>query len=810
MSEEKITEEDKTFYGKSNILAHSAKYTINPVDDLDEVHGSPSNPYFLRLGDVQFMIPPTSIRTDKVSKTQKSKTLRGSGSVKYGGGQSTTRLTIDIYFNNMNSINGYEVENPLAAGDAVGDDNRFYYLDGLRSLIAQFNKAPFLPIENEFVNDVLGIDAVTLQGLEVNTIEGFPNTLKCQLTMYEFNYRTYLPWVDEVVQIDTMNIFKHVFNWPLFRYYYQKNIDDYKKIEKAEIDDSITFSKISEAELAERREARTELSQNKAEYEKKVSDIAKEMGKKNSELVEVRDKYFDAKKEFHHIYKTYQGFEELTAKEMMEAVGNSYPDYILTEGEDKGGALLRTPSREVLKTASENNRLRREELNEIIIYFEGHPKHNEDDKKIIELLENIERKDIEAEALKRSNKLQNDKVKYEALAEKTEEDMTLEEIPLERLHLKRLNIKQENIVSEIRLDGQTEPAHQYFGSQDVLGFAEFQAVGRETVAIFKNMLDEINAKTQAYRDEIMPGFLKVDNDLLNLFGVENIVIEAATISTTNNPEVFSISLTFYEFDTGQKHKESLEKVSGNLREEYARPDKEDLEVNTSLQSVRNQLLLKKRLMEKSPFPDLDLPTIDEFKKVLEGHPKDLGQVHRNIEGKYVDPDFYIMTMGDLKDYILKSINSDGKILLKDNYGQQAEYDIPNGNNNGSISVDETFQSRSEEILNSAKEKDESYSKLDDFENFKAGENGTEMSSPLFNSNTHAVEVKGNKIPSMNDRLYGMLHDLMKYSHQGRLSRAFPSFHISFIEEGEQMSEYRLWDNLYGVNGITSLDIVKSR
>jgi hypothetical protein len=805
-----MSEEDKTFYGQSNILSHSAKYTIEPVNDLDEVHGSPSSPYFLRLGDVQFMIPPTSIRTDKVSKTQKSKTLRGKGSVKYGGGQSTTRLTIDIYFNNINSINGYEIGNPMAASDAVRDEDRFYYIDGLRSLIAQFNNAPFLPIENEFINNVLGIDAVTLQGLEVNTIEGFPNTLKCQLTMYEFNYRTYLPWIDEVIQIDTMNIFKHAFNWPLFRYYYQKNIDDYKKIEKAEIDDSITFSKISEQALKERREARTKLKEDKDKYNKKFSEIAKEMGKKNSELVEARDKYFDAKKEFLHIYKTYDNIEYLTARDMMSALGNSMPENILTTGDDKGGALIKTPSKKVLETAAENNRLRRREYNEIIIYFEGHPKHNEDDKVLIELLENIERKDIEAEALKRSNELQNDKVKYEALASKDEGDMEMEEIPLDDLYLKRLNIKQENIVSEIRLDGQTEPAHQYFGSQDVLGYAEFQATSRETVAIFKNMLDETNAKIQAYRDEIMPGFLKVDNDLLNLFGVENIVIEACTISTTNNPEVFSINLTFYEFDINQKDKESLDKTSGNTEETYKRPDKEDLEINTAVQSIRNQLLLKKRLMEKSPFPDLNLPTIKEFKDVLNRHPKNLGTVHREIEGNYVDPDFYIMTLADLKDYILKSINSEGKILMRDNYGQQTEYDIPNGKNSGSMYIEQGSQSTYEKIIEEAQKEDESYKKLNDFPVTEDDEHGTKMVSPLFNGNTHSINIKGKNIPSVNDRLYGMLHDLMKYSHQGRLSRAFPSFHISFIEEGEEMDNYRLWDNLYGINGITSIDIVRSR
>ena len=146
-------------------------------------------------------------------------------------------------FNRQKLINGIYYNHTLPNGQTMT-----YYMNGLRALIAQFKVAPYLPIENQHINDVLGIEAVSLVNLTVNTVEGFPRLLQATLTLRDFNYRIFMPDVpfdynsttDEdgnIVyeptqeQISQMNpIFAKCFHWEIFRYYYQRAIAQGSKL----------------------------------------------------------------------------------------------------------------------------------------------------------------------------------------------------------------------------------------------------------------------------------------------------------------------------------------------------------------------------------------------------------------------------------------------------------------------------------------------------------------------------------------------------------------------------------------------------
>jgi hypothetical protein len=52
--------------------------------------------------------------------------------------------------------------------------------------------------------------------------------------------------------------------------------------------------------------------------------------------------------------------------------------------------------------------------------------------------------------------------------------------------------------------------------------------------------------------------------------------------------------------------------------------------------------------------------------------------------------------------------------------------------------------------------------------------------------------------------------MIRYDQKYRLLRAFPTFQMFIIDEGRWMTNYKLWDNLYGYNAIQSIDIHKSR
>lgn len=178
------------------------------------------------LGDTLFMIPPEAIHTSSTLDYEKLPILRGKGSMMKNRTNIEELLELELYFNNEYGINGIPYETTTPSGDKIT-----YFMNGLRALIAQFRVAPFLPIENHYINDVLNIEAVSLVNISVSTVEGFPKLLKVVLTLRDFNYRVFMPDLPlpeydmESEKISEMDhIFAKCFDWELFRYYYQRGI----------------------------------------------------------------------------------------------------------------------------------------------------------------------------------------------------------------------------------------------------------------------------------------------------------------------------------------------------------------------------------------------------------------------------------------------------------------------------------------------------------------------------------------------------------------------------------------------------------
>lgn len=117
--------------------------TMKPYGSLIEHH--------LRIGDTEFYVPPTSISVHRQINNKRAQILRGRNSLPKESGYSNKIIELSLFFPGMNSIN-----------------------TELRPLLAQLKKCPFLPIENTYLNDVHKIDAVTISGVTVQTIPGFP------------------------------------------------------------------------------------------------------------------------------------------------------------------------------------------------------------------------------------------------------------------------------------------------------------------------------------------------------------------------------------------------------------------------------------------------------------------------------------------------------------------------------------------------------------------------------------------------------------------------------------------------------------
>ena len=74
-------------------------------------------------------------------------------------------------------------------------------------------------------------------------------------------------------------------------------------------------------------------------------------------------------------------------------------------------------------------------------------------------------------------------------------------------------------------------------------------------------------------------------------------------------------------------------------------------------------------------------------------------------------------------------------------------------------------------------------------------------------------VKDVYIEAANDPRAYLIHsfyDMLVNDKRGRLVRAFPTYYVIFIDEGRKIGSWKLHDNFYNMNAISSINVVKSR
>ena len=203
-----------------------------PLDQYDYIpykHRVLYDIFNLQIGDTFFMIPPEFINITSQSSSFGVTTLRQENTHKEKSGYHTRNIIIDIVFNGLDQINGYKVEAPninINNDNFIYQNNGYYYVDGLRQLLAQFKCTPILPIYNELINCTYGIYTVALQSITISTVPGYPNVMIANVTLQEINVYPYIEMPDVY--------FQHMIDWDLFRFYYQTFLTEdktYKRLQ---------------------------------------------------------------------------------------------------------------------------------------------------------------------------------------------------------------------------------------------------------------------------------------------------------------------------------------------------------------------------------------------------------------------------------------------------------------------------------------------------------------------------------------------------------------------------------------------------
>ena len=213
---------------KNGIDSYNAKIELHKK--ITGIDFTKAKEYTVMLGDFLALIPPQSIRNVNSIDYERLPIMRGKGTMTKNSANREQLIEIDLYFYGDAGINGIEYVETLPNGESIT-----YYMNGLRALISQFRLTPFLPIENSYINDVLGIEAVALVNFTLATVDGFPRLLRATLTLRDFNYRVYMPDLpisyygnesnlSTIGESQVEQIFGKCFEWNLFRYYYQRSL----------------------------------------------------------------------------------------------------------------------------------------------------------------------------------------------------------------------------------------------------------------------------------------------------------------------------------------------------------------------------------------------------------------------------------------------------------------------------------------------------------------------------------------------------------------------------------------------------------
>lgn len=645
---------------------------VEGEDDRDAVLGPFDPRQSLRIGDVQLTVPPEQIKVTRRQSVQKVPLMRAKSSIYTGFDHQETMVEIDLYFTDLDSINGYQKIIKLPSGQET-----LCYLNGLRPLLAQFQRAPFLPVTNYRLNEIEGIQAVTLAELQVNTVPGFPEVLQAHLTMYAFDYTLYLPTVLD---------FESVFNWPLFRYYYQQCLT-YQAPEKLYLEplqdartSIVNFSIINGEELEKRRQARLYLAKHKPITPQKFKESIEKTGPKNGNNINERalsdlyhlegaedewnnkvkplwDKYNQTHDERDHPwYKYAQGplvwqyyrYDPGTGDEWLEipiANGTTFARLRARFADRVASQVpVDIPTDDGLQVAMQSYKIRLPGM---------HGPLEQADTEIPELIRRsafpndglAQQWEEERNAYKEAERVYYGTQEY---------DMAMDPWPIYNLYLVNASVALQNILVPLQSQLSSAPAYQFLGSNDVLIKLTFETSDQTAVQALTALVEKATYYAREYRQDITSGFLGLDHPLTRLFGVKY-VIPFQAVTQTVAPGVSRVELTVAAYDRYQRRQATAQKFAQNNY--YTRRDP-----NFQTQRQLDYQAVVDKLREVEIYPDLELPTYSEL--ATAGFIGDISG-----KAKYPDPDFYItsdiQTIGDMTTEAF-GYGPDGR--LQDAYG----------------------------------------------------------------------------------------------------------------------------------------------
>lgn len=188
------------------------------------------------------------------------------------------------------------------------------------------------------------------------------------------------------------------------------------------------------------------------------------------------------------------------------------------------------------------------------------------------------------------------------------------------LNLTKLTFATGNKLPKIQMSYYESPTFQYMGSTDTEFVMQFETTDEAVIAEFKSMNSNNLAMVRDNRHKNSIGFIKVENELLNLTGTKHIVIGAVTSSTVPGfPGLYTMTVSGVSYDAGAKDREKFKAFrpffdKSNKKGDgwfVGREGKESDMLRQNKRGLANKVIqdsaVEAKLMTTELYPDLRLP-----------------------------------------------------------------------------------------------------------------------------------------------------------------------------------------------------------
>lgn len=649
--------------------------------------------YTVMIGDCLFMVPPTSIRVVNQINSNRVPLLRTKGTAVKELPHNDRLIEMTLYFNGEEGINGIKVEKQLPRQTGT-NETITYYMNGLRSLIAMFKFTPFMPIENEYINDVLGIEAVSLANIQVQTMPMYPKCLAVSLTLQQFNYRIYLnelplPSPEDGQDYNT-NMFARTINYEVMRYYYQKSIiageelrnisaNSQDFIEKTMgnstalipmdfSDQTINFMILDNDWLDKMKQVKELASKQSINQTTALNETtrkwASQIGTSLGNVIELfkngitttNDKTA-GKNELKAILTAKllnnNSSPLLSTVSVLQSSNNSN-EYICT----LGFSLLSLSTNEIdnlmKKVMKELNTESQDLFSDGILKLKLN-RYESDDKFIWSLDTSTEEysmaeffayrsgyglSDVEIDYddwdmfSTSSNEDTFESIKEDAIDTETLLSAKFIDYPIENLIVQNFSISMGNILSNTKLKSQDGYAPQYAGGQDSIIEFTMHTMDESVVTALNAMQEMAAQQLIRYSTIIKCWPIRIVSEMTRLCGIHEVIIDSIDISTVPmQPGLFAVNCRAVSVDRTIRNKEALQRLDSINNAGSTNPDS----VNSWIE--KTYFDLNNTLCQAEIYPDLELPTIEELENL--GF-KFIRYMKNDSNRIYPDPDFYFV------------------------------------------------------------------------------------------------------------------------------------------------------------------------